>query len=71
MEAQLLADALDALLEASRPEDSAGTWQAISAAVDAGHLPRYAIPERVSFVAALPKTSVGKIDKRKLREGGD
>lgn len=32
MEAQLLADALDALLEASEPGHSAGTWQAISAA---------------------------------------
>ena len=32
-----------------------------------GVLPRYAIPEHVTLVASLPKTSVGKIDKRRLR----
>lgn len=40
----------------------------ISDAVGSGSLPRYAIPERVSLVAALPKTSVGKLNKRALRE---
>jgi fatty-acyl-CoA synthase len=40
----------------------------VAAVVREGHLPRYAIPERVSFLSALPKTSVGKIDKRRLRD---
>ncbi|GAB4272096.1 MAG: fatty acid--CoA ligase [Deferrisomatales bacterium] len=32
-----------------------------------GQLSRYAVPERVEFVDAIPKTSVGKIDKKELR----
>ncbi|WP_447725155.1 long-chain-fatty-acid--CoA ligase [Sphingomonas koreensis] len=35
--------------------------------VDAGRLSRYAIPERVLIVDELPRTSVGKIDKKALR----
>jgi fatty-acyl-CoA synthase len=35
--------------------------------VAAGVLPRYAIPERVLFIDALDRTSVGKIDKKVLR----
>ncbi len=42
---------------------------AVGAEVERGVLPKYAIPERVTITAALPKTSVGKIDKRRLREG--
>jgi fatty-acyl-CoA synthase len=41
---------------------------AIAAAAAAGELPRYAVPERVLVVGALERTSVGKIDKRRLRE---
>lgn len=32
-----------------------------------GRLPRFAIPERIEFVDTLPKTSVGKLDKKILR----
>jgi fatty-acyl-CoA synthase len=32
-----------------------------------GKLPRYAVPERFELVDALPKTSVGKLDKKRLR----
>ena len=32
-----------------------------------GTAQRYAIPEKVTFVEALPHTSVGKIGKRSLR----
>lgn len=32
-----------------------------------GRLPRFAIPERIEFVEVLPKTSVGKLDKKRLR----
>ena len=32
-----------------------------------GTVSRYAIPDRVHFVAAIPKTSVGKIDKKVIR----
>jgi len=33
-----------------------------------GIIPRYGVPERIVFVEALPKTSVGKLDKKVLRE---
>jgi fatty-acyl-CoA synthase len=36
-------------------------------AADSGQLSRFAIPEQVHFVESLPKTSVGKTDKRAIR----
>ena len=42
--------------------------ECVDVAVASGSLPRYAIPERVTLVDALDKTSVGKINKRALRE---
>ncbi len=33
-----------------------------------GLVSKFAVPERVEFVDTLPRTSVGKIDKKKLRE---
>ncbi|MFO7706938.1 MAG: fatty acid--CoA ligase [Desulfobacterales bacterium] len=33
-----------------------------------GRLPKYAVPERFEFVDAIPKTSVGKLDKKVLRK---
>jgi fatty-acyl-CoA synthase len=33
-----------------------------------GIIPRYSVPEQIVFVEALPKTSVGKLDKKVLRE---
>lgn len=35
--------------------------------VAAGRLSRYAMPERVIAVESLPRTSVGKVDKKALR----
>ncbi|MEY2631690.1 MAG: hypothetical protein RIR00_344, partial [Pseudomonadota bacterium] len=32
------------------------------------HLSRYAIPERVDFVSSLLRTSVGKLNKKAMRE---
>jgi fatty-acyl-CoA synthase len=40
----------------------------VAAEVDVGALPKYAVPERVTFIEALEKTSVGKINKRLLRD---
>jgi fatty-acyl-CoA synthase len=40
----------------------------IAVAVAEGSVPRYAVPDRVTFVDALERTSVGKINKRRLRE---
>jgi fatty-acyl-CoA synthase len=38
-------------------------------AVNAGQLPKYGLPDRYVLVDALPKTSVGKLDKKVLRQG--
>lgn len=35
---------------------------------DAGVISKFGIPDKILFVDALPKTSVGKFDKKKLRE---
>ncbi|HYF20878.1 MAG TPA: hypothetical protein VEA40_23625 [Ramlibacter sp.] len=36
--------------------------------VSAGLISRFAIPERVEFVPAIDKTSVGKFDKKRMRQ---
>ncbi|MNF41493.1 Long-chain-fatty-acid--CoA ligase [compost metagenome] len=35
--------------------------------VDSGHINKWAIPKQISFVVEIPKTSVGKIDKKLIR----
>ncbi len=35
--------------------------------VDRGEISRWAVPERVEIVDVIDKTSVGKIDKKRLR----
>jgi fatty-acyl-CoA synthase len=39
----------------------------IRARVDANELSRFAVPDHVVFAEALEKTSVGKLDKKKMR----
>ena len=39
----------------------------IQVAVDAGQISKWAIPDRIELLEALPKTSVGKLDKKQLR----
>jgi len=40
----------------------------LRAFADAGVISKFGIPDRILFVKTLPKTSVGKIDKKALRE---
>jgi acyl-CoA synthetase (AMP-forming)/AMP-acid ligase II len=40
----------------------------VRAYAEQGTICRYAVPERVEFVDALPRTSVGKLNKRAMRE---
>jgi fatty-acyl-CoA synthase len=40
----------------------------LTAFADAGVISRYGIPDKILFVEALPKTSVGKFNKKELRE---
>ena len=35
---------------------------------DDGKIPKYGIPERYEFVDAMPRTSVGKVNKVELRK---
>lgn len=53
--------------------DPAGTVdgdirQRIDAAIAKGMLPRWAAPDRICRTDALPRTSVGKIDKKRIRQ---
>lgn len=36
-------------------------------AVEKGHLPKYGVPSEIKFVLEMPRTSVGKLDKKKMR----
>ena len=36
-------------------------------AVEKGYLPKYGVPSEIRFLAEMPKTSVGKLDKKKMR----
>lgn len=36
-------------------------------AVEKGHLPKYGVPSEIKFLSELPKTSVGKHDKKLMR----
>ena len=36
-------------------------------AVEKGYLPKYGIPSEIKFLAEMPRTSVGKLDKKKMR----
>ena len=41
--------------------------QYMQAAADDGRIPRYGIPDQIVILASLPKTSVGKLNKRQMR----
>ena len=56
------------VVKAGASIDEAAIRAQVEKSVEAGHVSRYAIPERVVFVEALDRTSVGKINKRALRE---
>ncbi|MCP4982378.1 MAG: hypothetical protein GY935_18010 [Gammaproteobacteria bacterium] len=40
---------------------------AIQAGIDAGQVSKWALPERIEVLESLPRTSVGKLDKKVLR----
>jgi len=42
--------------------------QFVLKASEAGKIPKYGVPDRVEITAAIPKTSVGKINKVELRK---
>lgn len=56
------------VLKPGQATDAEAIRQHLRAFVDTGRISKYAIPERVLMVDALDKTSVGKLNKRALRE---
>jgi fatty-acyl-CoA synthase len=53
--------------EAGDPPTLADMTRHLEVYVEAGTIPRYALPDRIELVDALPRTSVGKLDKKALR----
>ncbi|MCW2271261.1 Long-chain-fatty-acid--CoA ligase [compost metagenome] len=49
--------------------DQPGLARHLQQFVDSGRLNKWAIPRQVRFVSEIPKTSVGKINKKLIREG--
>ena len=52
---------------ADRRAVSDGVTAAIKAAINAGQLSKWAMPDNIRFVDAIARTSVGKIDKKAIR----
>ena len=50
-----------------RPPGKEAIRAAIRETADAGRISRWAVPDRIELVESLDKTSVGKIDKKRLR----
>lgn len=48
--------------------DSKGLQEFMADAAKQGLIPRYAVPDKILVVAELPKTSVGKLNKRMMRQ---
>ena len=42
--------------------------QLLEAEISAGRLSKWAMPERIDIVAEISKTSVGKLDKKVMRQ---
>lgn len=50
------------------PVDAAALRAHVKGFADSGAISKFAVPERIEFVDALEKTSVGKLDKKVLRQ---
>ena len=59
-----------AIVVAQNPQDqdAEAIRTHVSQYVERGILSRWAIPERIEFVTEIDQTSVGKIDKKSLRQ---
>lgn len=57
------------VLKSDHPQTKADDIIAIGLqAVERGLIPKYGVPSEIKFLAELPKTSVGKLDKKLMRE---
>jgi fatty-acyl-CoA synthase len=59
------------VLKPGAAPDEAGIKAFVMQRVDDGTVSRYAVPERVIFAESIAKTSVGKLDKKVLRQSYD
>jgi len=57
------------LLKAGMQASADELSEPVNRRVDTGQLPRYARLIQISFVQSLPRTSVGKLDKKAMRHG--
>jgi fatty-acyl-CoA synthase len=57
------------VLVVAKSDVEAAIHAAVAAAIAEGRLSKWAAPERIVVVDAIPKTSVGKIDKKVIRAG--
>jgi fatty-acyl-CoA synthase len=55
------------VLKQGEAEDADAIRSRIMEHVKAGEISKYAVPEHIEFVESLPKTSVGKLDKKAMR----
>jgi fatty-acyl-CoA synthase len=60
-------------LVVKRPSDANGISEAaikdhLKVFADKGAISKYGIPEKIIFIDSIPKTSVGKVNKKELRE---
>jgi fatty-acyl-CoA synthase len=56
------------VLKPGAAADAAALQSHVLRRVQAGEISKYAVPERIEFAESLPKTSVGKLDKKLLRQ---
>ncbi len=54
--------------DAATPPDSVELHRFMQEGAAQGMYPKYGVPERFEFVSELPKTSVGKLDKKVMRQ---
>jgi fatty-acyl-CoA synthase len=48
--------------------DAQGLKQYLTPFVEQGHINKWAIPNQIALVTEIPKTSVGKLDKKRMRQ---
>ena len=53
---------------APKPSTTADIKAHLKVFADGGVISKYGIPEKILFVDSLPRTSVGKINKKELRQ---
>jgi fatty-acyl-CoA synthase len=55
------------VLHADQGLDAKGLKEHLKPYVEQGHINKWAIPTQIALVTEIPKTSVGKLDKKRIR----